>query len=266
MLLIIIGELLNSTRKEIKEKISSRDVKYIRKIARKQEENGADYIDVNAGDFAKNEKEHLLWMVKNVREAVDCPLSLDSANAEAIKTVLEKYPGEYIINSISAETDKFNDLLSPVLNYKTEVIALCMDDNGIPKQAEKKVTLAQKLTDKLLDKGVAPENIYLDPLVQPVSVQPDSAKEVIKAISLIDQWDLNINIVCGLSNISYGLPERKYLNQAFLIMCLEHGLNSVIANPLDDYLLNLLKASDVILNKDSYGMNYIKAARAGKLS
>ncbi len=261
----IIGELLNSTRQIIKEKIINKDSEYIKDIALRQKEKGADYIDVNAGEFSNKETEYLQWLVEKVKEAVRIPISLDSANPESLVSILESYDDHFLINSISAESKKYNELIDPIKHFDTEVIALCMDDKGIPCKAEEKISLADKLIDKLASEGIKIDKIYIDPLIQPVSVQPDSSREVLKTIEKIHDWNSGVNIICGLSNISYGLPRRKLLNQAFLIMCLSRGLNSVIADPLDEYMMSLLKAAEVLMGKDRQGLNYIKAARSDDL-
>ena len=263
--MIIIGELLNSTRDVIKKKIAEKDAPFIRDLTKKQLNNGADYIDLNAGEFSQDETKYLMWMVETIKSYFNCPLSIDSSSSQAIMAVLDEFEGQYIINSISAEKEKFQELIVPLKKYNCQVVALCMDDRGIPQSAEEKLDIAQKLTEKLTAEGISQENIFLDPLVQPVSVQPNSALEVLKTIKLIRQWNPKVNIICGLSNISYGLPKRRLLNRAFLVMCREQGLNSVIADPLDKSLMSLLKASEVLLNNDSMGMEYITASRNNEL-
>lgn len=263
--MIIIGELLNSTRKIIKKKIEERDHEFILEIAQNQLDNGADFIDVNAGEFSQNEKKHLLWMVRTIKQEFSCPLSIDSSNSEAIIAILDEFEGEFIINSISAEEEKFQELISPLKKYGCKVIALCMDNKGVVNSADEKIKVADSLVSNLVSEGIKPENIFLDPLVQPVSVKPGSALEVLKSIEIINKRFPKFNIICGLSNISFGLPNRKLLNQAFLIMCREKGLNSVICDPLDKQLMSLLKAADVLLNNDTMGMNYIQASRDNRL-
>ena len=264
--MIIIGELLNSTREIIKEKLKTKDVDYITQLACQQEEQGADFIDINAGEFSEKETEYLSWMIEKITPEINIPLSIDSSDPEVIISILENYDQEFLVNSISAETERYEKLVPVIKKYNNDVIALCMDDSGaIPQKPKDKIEVAEKLIDKLLADNIKPEKIYIDPLLQPVSVQPKAALNTIKAIEKISNFNKDINIICGLSNVSFGLPKRKLLNQSFLIMALSHGLNSVIVDPLDEYLMALLKASQVLTGEDNYGMEYLKALRADKL-
>lgn len=263
--MIIIGELINSTRDEIKEKIEAEDREYIQEIAQKQADNGADFIDVNAGAFVNKEVEYLLWLVETVQEVVDKPLALDSPDPEALKKAIEIHEGVPMINSISAEEERYQKIIPLLQEYNAKVVALCMDDEGMPEEAESRLNVAKKLLNKLENDGIDADNVYLDPLVKPISVNGEFGRQVLETIAGIDSWGSGVHITCGLSNISYGLPNRKLLNQAFMMMSMERGLDSAIIDPLDDYMMSLIKAAEVLTNKDPFGSNYLKAARAGKL-
>ncbi|MDI3548399.1 MAG: 5-methyltetrahydrofolate corrinoid/iron sulfur protein methyltransferase [Halanaerobiales bacterium] len=263
--MIIIGELINSTRKEIKKAIEEKDKEYIQDIAQKQVEKGADFIDVNAGAFVHEEVEYLEWLVKIVQEVIDKPLALDSPNPEALKKALEFHEGTPMINSITAEKERYQQILPLVKEYNARVIALCMDDEGMPETAEERLKVADKLINNLDKDGIPLENVFLDPLIKPISVNGEFGPQVLDTISGITEWGTDVHITCGLSNISYGLPKRALLNQAFLVLAMGRGLDSAIIDPLDDYLMKLVKASEVLLNLDPFGSKYLKAARAGEL-
>jgi cobalamin-dependent methionine synthase I len=263
--MIIIGELLNSTREVIKEKIEAEDKEYIQEIAKKQVEEGASYVDVNAGAFIWDEIERLLWLVETVQEVVDKPLSLDSPRPEALNKAAEIHKGIPMINSITAEEKRYNEIIPVVKEHNAKVVALCISDEGMPESAEQRLKITDKLINNLNKDGVPFENIFLDPIIKPISVDGIFGYQVLDTIEGIAKWNTGIHITCGLSNISYGLPKRALLNQAFLMMAMERGMDSAIIDPFDDYMMKLIKAAEVLINRDNYGMEFLKAARAGKL-
>ncbi len=263
--MIIIGELINSTREEIKAKIKEQDADYIKDIAKKQVEAGSSYVDVNAGAFVWDEIDYLIWLVETVQEVVDVPLTLDSPNAEALKKAAEVHEGIPMINSITAEEERYKEIVPLVQEYDAKVVALCLSDDGMPETADERLKIADRLVNNFEKDGVPLENVYLDPIIKPISVDGKFGYQVLDTIEGVSDWGTDMHITCGLSNISYGLPNRALLNQAFLIMAMERGLDSAIIDPLDDYMMKLVKAAEVLINRDQYGMEYLKASRAGKL-
>ncbi len=263
--MIVIGELINSTRDEIKEKIAERDKEFIQDVALKQEKAGASYIDVNAGAFVEEEIDHLLWLVEVVQEVVENPLALDSPSAKALKVAAEKHEGIPLINSITLEEERYANVLPIVKEFDAKVIALCMSDEGMPDNAEDRINYGKRLVDKLIEDGVPAENIFVDPIINPISVDGTVGLQILEAIETISNYNENIHITCGLSNISFGLPHRSLLNQAFIIMGISRGMDSAIIDPLDDDMMKLIKAAEVLTNADEHAMNYLKASRAGEL-
>ena len=170
--MIIVGESINSTRKPIARSIEKADVEHIQEIARAQVDAGADIIDVNAGVFLDKEPQHLVWLVKTVQEVVDIPLSLDSASPEALSRALEAHQGRGLLNSISGEKARIDRLIPIIREYKPSVIALCMDDGGLPESPEKTVAVASTLVEVLNSNGVASTDIFLDPLIRPIGTNP----------------------------------------------------------------------------------------------
>lgn len=259
--MIIIGELINTSRKAIAPAVENKDVEFIQDIAKKQVEAGATYVDVNCGTRVHDEPEKLVWLVETVQAAVDKPLCIDSPNPEAIKEALKVHKGQAMINSISAEKERYDAILPLVVEHKARVIALCMDDEGMPDTAQQRVDIADRLAKGLMDAGVKADDILFDPLVKPISVNTDFGNEVLDSIRQIHEKHPGVHTTCGLSNVSFGLPNRKLLNQAFLVMCMANGMDSVIMDPLDETMMQLLIASNALVGRDDYCMNYLNAQR-----
>ncbi|MHB1458206.1 MAG: methyltetrahydrofolate cobalamin methyltransferase [Armatimonadota bacterium] len=262
--MLIVGERINTSRKGISPAVEGRDSEFIIDTAQKQYEAGAGYIDVNAGTLVEKEPEALEWLVKTVQGAIDVSLTIDSPNPVAIKRALEAHKGQAMINSITAEKERYENILPLVKEHKTKVIALAMDDSGIPTTSEGRLKAAHKLVDNLTSEGIALDDIYVDPLVYPIATGSHYGRAVLDTISTIRREYPGIHAICGLSNVSHGLPIRKLLNQAFLVMCMTAGLDAAIIDPLDQRLMALVQASDALLGNDEYCAEYIAASRQGK--
>jgi cobalamin-dependent methionine synthase I len=264
--MFIIGERLNSTRKSIKAFMEARDVDAIRNEAKSQAEVGASMIDINAGAFVGKELEYFIWLMDIVQEAVDLPLSLDSPDSAVIEEGLKRHKnGKAMINSITGEEKKLKALLPLFKKYDCSAIALCLDDDGIPETAEKKFELASKLIEHFTAEGIKPENIFIDPIIQPVSTGRHFGPALLDAVQLIKEKYPDVHTICGLSNVSYGLPYRKHINRIFLAMAMAKGLDSVILDPCDEKIMATLFAANTLLGKDEYCKNYLKAKRDGRL-
>ncbi len=263
--MIIIGELINSTRKKIKKAIDEQDVKYIQDLALKQEEAGADYIDVNAGAYVHDEARHLVWLVEIVQEVVKKPLALDSPDPKALQAAMKAHKGVPMINSISAEKERYEQVVPILKDGGIPVVALCMSDEGMPETADDRLEVAKRLLSDLDKDGVKLTDVFLDPLIKPVSVNGEYGPQALDAIERIAALESEAHITSGLSNISFGLPHRALMNQAFIVLAMGRGMDSAIVDPLDKKKMSLVKAAEVILNLDPYAMNYLKAARAGRL-
>jgi 5-methyltetrahydrofolate--homocysteine methyltransferase len=262
--MIIIGEKINSTLKSIRPAMESRDVSAIQDLAKKQYEAGAAYIDLNAGMFHENEPEMLEWLVNIVQEVVPAPLAIDSPSAVAIERALKanKNP-KPIINSITNEAERFNAILPLVKEYGTGIIALCMDDNGMPETYEERVAIAYKLIEKLTRADVKLEDIYIDPMVRPVGTGSHYGTIAIETVRKVKKEYPAVHIACGLSNVSFGLPCRKPLNQAFLIAMMAAGMDGAILDPLDKKLMTYMYATEALLGIDDFCINYLEKFREG---
>jgi 5-methyltetrahydrofolate--homocysteine methyltransferase len=264
--MLIVGELINASRKSVKEIIEKQDAGGIAKLARDQRDNGANYIDVNAGVFVGQEPALLKWLVATVQSAVDAPCCIDSPDPRAIEAALAVHKGTAMINSISLEKERYEKLLPVVAGSGHKVVALCMSDEGMPETADQRMAIADKLINGLVKNNVALENIYVDPLVQPVATNNAFGAEFLQAVDRITQTFKGVHTMCGLSNISFGLPERKFINQTFMIMAIARGLDGAIVNPLDARMMGCIITAETLMGRDSYCMNYLKAYRAGKLT
>jgi cobalamin-dependent methionine synthase I len=261
----IVGELINASRKTVGVAINEQDSTAIRNLAKTQFESGANFIDVNAGVFVEKEVDYLKWLVENVQEEVDAPCCIDSPNPAAIEAALSVHKGTAMINSISLEKDRFDKLIPLVAGTDLKIIALCMSDEGMPETADERLIIAEKLVNELVRNNVSLENIYVDPLVQPVSTSIHYGMECLDAIEKIMKTLGGCHTICGSSNISFGLPVRKLLNRTFVSMAIAKGLDAVIINPLDNLMVSTITAGLALSGQDDYCMKYIKAYRADRL-
>jgi len=262
--MIIIGELINASRKQIAPAIENKDADTIQKIAKDERENGADFIDVNAGVFVGKESDYLKWLVTTVQETVEAPCCIDSPDPKAIETALSVHKGIPMINSISLEKERYEALLPVVSGTECKVVALCMSDKGMPETTDDRVSIADELINNLLKNNVPLDNIYVDPLVQPVSTKDSYGIEFLDAIEKIINKFPGVHTICGLSNISFGLPERKFLNQTFMVMAITKGLDAAIVNPLDKGMMAKIVAAETLAGKDEYCSQYLQAWRDKK--
>jgi len=263
--MVIVGEKINTSRKSIAEAVEKRDAEFIRNIAREQAEAGVRYIDVNAGTFLAQEVDYLCWLVEAVQEEVDLPLSLDSPNPGALSEAIKHHKGEPMVNSISLEKDRFQSLLPVITSQPCSVVALCMAETSMPTTVEERVQVGSELIKKLTDEGVPLEKIYVDPLVQPVSVDIGMGIATLGAIYKIMNDFPGVNTICGLSNISFGLPERRLINRNFLALCMAYGLSAAILDPTDNQLMATLLAVEMLLGRDEYCENFINAYQNGRI-
>ena len=263
--MIIIGEKINSTLKATRTAIEAYDAETIQNLAKRQVEAGSDYIDVNAGSFVDDEPERLAWLVETVQAVIDTPLCIDSPNALALEAGLKTYRGETtpMINSITGETQRFEAILPLVLQYKTKIVALCMDDNGMPETSEDRYAIAKDLIERMTAAGVKQDDIYIDPLVRPVSTGPHYGLAAIDTIRQVKMEYPSVHIACGLSNISFGLPARKLINQTFLVAAMTAGMDGAILDPLDKKLMSFVAAANAVLGKDEFCLEYLDKYRSG---
>jgi 5-methyltetrahydrofolate--homocysteine methyltransferase len=259
--MLIVGELINASRKQIRMAIENQDRDTIQQIAREQAGNGADYIDVNAGVFVGKEAEYLKWLVTTVQETVDTPCCIDSPDPGAIEAALSVHRGTPMINSISMEKERHDALMPIIAGSDYKIVALCMSDAGMPETADARVSIAEELVSNLEKNQIPLDNMYVDPLVQPLSTNDNYGTEFLNSIERVKKQFPGIHTVCGLSNISYGLPERMLLNQTFMVMAITKGLDGAIVNPLDKKMMAAIIAAETLAGKDEWCAEYLQAYR-----
>jgi len=262
--MLVVGERINSTRKHIREAVRARNTDFIANEARNQAAAGADYVDVNAGTSVAHEIDDIKWLVETVQSAVEQPLCLDSANPAALKAALALVKKNVIINSITGEKARMDAILPLVVTSGSSVVALVMDDRGLPEDVEGRMSAAEGLIPALEKAGVPRERIYVDPLVRPVSTDIKQGLNVLETVRRVTANWPGIHMICGLSNISFGLPARNVLNATFLALLIEAGLDSAIIDPTEPRMMSNIAAAEAILGRDEYCMNYITAQRAGR--
>jgi 5-methyltetrahydrofolate--homocysteine methyltransferase len=262
--MIVIGELVNCTRKRVGTAALNRDAEFIRQVARDQSNAGADLLDVNGG-IPGQEAECLAWLVGVVQEAVQIPLCLDSSDPQALQRALPLCTKRPMINSITDEPARYEAVLPLLREFRPQVIALCMSSAGPPAGVEDRVATASRLVDRLTAQGMALEDIFVDPCVLPASTGPEHGKAILEAVGVIRTRYPGVHISAGVSNVSYGLPLRKLLNEVFLVLLLGRGLDAAIVDPCDQQLMMNLRAAEALLGRDEYCVQYLRAFREGKL-
>lgn len=263
--MLIVGELINTSRAAVHAAVEAGDKDFIQGLAVQQVQAGAHYVDVNAGTFPGREPELLTWLVETVQAGSDVPLALDTPDPEALRRALAVHCGKAMINSITGERERWESMLPVVAESGALVIALCLDDEGMPQSADDRLRVAGKLVRGLTDAGVAIEDIYLDPLVTPLSTDTNAALSALEAIAAVRREFPGVHTVCGLSNVSYGLPKRKLLNRCFCSLAMQNGLDGVILDPLDRELISQVMVTQTLLGQDEYCMGYIQASRENRL-
>ncbi|MDQ4075642.1 MAG: dihydropteroate synthase [Chloroflexota bacterium] len=260
---VVIGERINPTgRKVLTQQMLEMNMDMVRRDAQLQVEAGAHMLDVNAGVPDDDvEPDILREAVRVVQEVVDVPLAIDSSVIEALETGLSVYEGKALVNSVTGEDDRLEAILPLVKKHNAAVVGVANDETGISNDPQVRLAVARKIVERAQDHGIPLEDIVIDPLVLPVSAEDRAALATLETIRLIRE-ELGINMTCGASNISFGLPWRVSLNTAFLAMAIAAGLPSAITNPLEPEIRRTILAMDLLMGRDPYSGNFISAYRA----
>ncbi len=259
--MIIIGEKINVRSQIIGAAMQAREAKPIQELAKAQVAAGADYLDINVGPATKGGPELMEWLVKTVQEVVDVPLSLDTANAEAIEAGLKVHKGTALINSISAEKGRLEKMLPLVKEYEADVIGLALSGVSVPRDANERVAVAVDLITALSTEGISLDKLFLDPIVQPICFNQQDAMEVVEAVKLFKQLnDPPIKTVVGLSNIFNSCAEevKSILGRTFFTVLTAVGLDAAIADPLDKEFMDVVKTLKVYKNEILYCHSYLE--------
>ena len=259
---VIIGERINPTgRRWLTKQLTEGNLEILKSEALKQIEEGADVLDVNVGAASVKEVELLPKAVQLIQETVGVPLCIDTADKDALEAALKVYKGKPLINSVNGEEASLERVLPLVAEYNAAVIGLAMDDDGIPKDPQKRLEIATKIVERAEALGIPREDVLIDCLALTVSAEPDAAVITLEAIDLVRE-KLGVNQALGHSNVSYGLPDRDVINRVALGMVIRAGVNAPIVDAAE--VKQSILAADLLMGRDQYAMNYIKYYRQHK--
>jgi cobalamin-dependent methionine synthase I len=262
--MLIVAERINASRKAIRAALEAMDAAAIQQEARAQAAAGAQFIDVNGGTFPGREPELLTWLVETVQAVTDTPLCLDSPDPDALAAALPRVRrGPVMINSINLERDRYAKVLPLALEHKAKLIALCQGEDLPAATCEQKVSLAGQLIERLTKAGMSLDDLYVDPLVFPLGTDSQSAQATIDAIGEIMRSFPGVHTICGLTNVSHGLPARKLVNRTFLVAAMTRGMDAAIVDPTDPQLMSAMRAARAVCGRDEYCMEFIDAFREG---
>lgn len=261
--MIIIAEKINGSIPSVGKAIEARDADFIRNLAKVQTEAGADFIDVCASVEVSRELETLKWMIDIVQEATDTPIAVDSPSSETCAKAIDfcKRPG--LVNSVSMEGNKIESVFPKIARTDWQCAALLCDDTGIPRSAEKRLEVLEALMQKAKEYNIDPSRLHIDPLVEMLATSDDGINMIIEVMKEIRRRYPTIHVTGAASNISFNLPARKIVNQAFVVLAMNAGLDSVILDPLNRDLRGLIYATEALLGRDEMCIEFIQAFRKG---
>lgn len=259
---VIIGERINPTgRKDLLRELKEGNYDIVRSDALAQIEAGAKIIDVNAGVPGEDEEPILKDMMYAVMEVTDAPLCIDTADNTALETALSIYEGKALINSVNGEEERLESVLPLVKEYDASVIGLCMDDDGIPATPDDRLKVAAKIIERADQYDISADRIIIDPLALTMGSDHNAGRISIETIEKVVK-EFGVNVTMGCSNISFGMPDRAVINSNFIAMSILAGMTAPITNPLEEEVVLAIKAADLVMGRDDFGMNWIKAYRA----
>ena len=258
---VMIGERINPTgRKLLSEEMSKGDFSRVEQDTLAQVAAGAHMLDVNAGIPLADEPKILADTIKLVQSLTDVPLSIDSSIVAALQAGLEVYQGKALLNSVTGEEERLEEVLPLVKKYGCAVVAISNDETGISEDPDVRFAVAKKIVDRAKDYGIPSSDIIVDPLVMPIGALNSAGMQVIKLVRRL-QEELKVNTTCGASNVSFGLPNRNGINSAFLTMAIASGLTSAITNPLHESVMQSVLGADVMMGNDPNCVRWIKRYR-----
>jgi len=258
---VLIGERINPTnRKKLIEMLKVGNFDMLREEAKAQVAAGADCLDINVGVPDIDEKATMIAAIQAVQEVVDVPIIIDSSDPSVIKAALDVVKGRPGINSTTGETKRMDSVLPLVKEHDVAIIGLVLDDTGIPATADKRIEIAKKIVSRAHTLGIEDDQILIDPLALACGTSEIGGMASLETIAYVRN-EMNLNTTIGLSNISFGMPERRSLNAAFLLLCIGEGLTSFIGNPLDPDIRFAIRSTALLWGEDKFGMKYVKHCR-----
>jgi 5-methyltetrahydrofolate--homocysteine methyltransferase len=258
---VMIGERINPTgRKRLASALQAGDMGLVQAEARRQVAAGAQVLDVNVGISGADERALMIEALQAVGEVVDVPLCIDSAKPEVLAAGLEVYRGKALVNSVNGEEAKLKQVLPLVAQHKAAVVALTMDDKGIPGDVETRLAIAERIINEAVKLGIALEDVVIDPLAMSVAADDQAGRNSLQALAQVRRR-FGVNQTIGASNVSFGLPQRPAINAVFLALAVVNGLTCPITDPTEWEVKRALLITDLLLGRDEYAMNYISAFR-----
>ncbi|MBN2184610.1 MAG: dihydropteroate synthase [Candidatus Krumholzibacteriota bacterium] len=261
---IIIGENLNSSRKKIRDMLVSRDVSALTDSVKKQIEGGADYIDINASILMDGEKDALFWAGDLILNKYEAKLSIDSPDLDLLSEAAERYGAKCIINSLTCDEDQYKKMLPRLKSSGSSFILLLKSREGIPSDAGGRISLARKAVRRTEEAGIPSSRVFIDPVFAPVATEFSGNSVTLSTLEMLSKEFSSYGRVGGLSNISYGLPNRRLLNRTFLSMALAKGITALICDPTDQKLVEMLKTSEAIMGYDTGCREFLRYYRANR--
>ena len=273
--MIIIGERINSTRSSIKKALVDNNLSFLLSEVEKQIDCGAQFVDINTAANLEKEEDNLLSLIRNIQGKFDCRISIDSPDSKVIKSALKICKAKPFINSISGEENRLCLLADYAKERESHIIALTINNDGMPEEIDDRISIAEDIISTAVSKGIDKNNIFIDPLVKPISTEPKQASYYLEAVKALKVK--GIRCIGGLSNVSFGLPQRDLLNAVFIKLAMDAGIDAAIIDPTQNLVKDLLGgkelpeelfslAEEALLGRDEYSINYIKAFRAGILN
>jgi 5-methyltetrahydrofolate--homocysteine methyltransferase len=261
--MIIIGEKINGAIPSVAAAIASKDADFIRNLAKTQAEAGANFIDVCASTDVKIELETLKWLIELVQEATDTPIAIDSPDAGVCAKAISFCAKPGLVNSVSMEGDKVDVVFPVIADTPWHCAALLCDDTGIPKSGEKRLEVFAAIMEKAKEYRIDPSCLHIDPLVEMLCTSEDGITVILDVIRRIKELYPTIHVTGGASNISFNLPARKFVNQAFIVLAMGAGMDSAIINPLHNHMMGLIYATEALKGMDEFCIEYINGYRKG---
>lgn len=256
--MIFIGERINTGFKDIKQAVMDKDPAPLREWAKKQTDAGASFLDVNLGAVSADPAV-MCWMIETVQEAVETPICIDTNKLNILAEAIKVCRGGALINSTTAADEKLDAMMPVAAEHDASIIGLVMDESGTPKDVDKRVENAGKILAKAMELGMAPDRVFLDPIVMPLKFMQDQAKNILEATRQFLLFsDPPPNIVCGLSNISTSTANKGLINRTFLVMAINNGMSAAICDVLDTDLVNAARTADLMMNKEIYADSYVR--------
>ncbi|HAR36866.1 MAG TPA: hypothetical protein DCR87_08240 [Acidobacteria bacterium] len=263
MMIIVIGELLNSSRKPVEAAFLSREAGYLLNLAQEQEKAGCSYLDLNASTLLEQEVEIISWIIPLIQDRVAIPISIDSTNPAALEAGLRVHRGRALLNSLPGKQKELEEIIPLIRDYQPQVIVSCLDDGGFPRTPEQTVEIAGRILDRLFSQtSVTASDVFLDLLVRPLAVVPEAGRLFLESLLLVRKEFPGIKTVAGLSNVSYGLPRRRVVNLTFLANLIGHGLSAVMADPLHPDFWTTIIVSEFLNNRPGAADRFLAWARA----